>query len=154
MATQARERHKKTKRFILLTIVVFLQQTSGPDQPISSKRRMFCSKAPGASFSGVLGRPGIFGRSSVMRTQKKNRSRLATFVIGAIVATLANAPVGAVGLRSVIRDCGGDGESYCQGVGYGAPMQACLARHYKKLTPACRTIMDRLNKGETVEIFG
>ena len=86
-----------------------------------------------------------------MRTQKKNLSRL---VLILIAATLANTPVGAVGLRAVIRDCGGDGESYCQGVGYGAPMQACLARHYKKLTPACRAIMDRLNKGETVEIFG
>ena len=89
-----------------------------------------------------------------MQTQKKHRSRPAIFIIGALIAMLANTPVSAVGLRSVIRDCGGDGESYCQGVGYGAPMQTCLARHYKKLTPACRAIMDRLNKGENVEIFG
>lgn len=60
----------------------------------------------------------------------------------------------AVGLRQVIRDCGDDGRAYCDGVGYGAPMQTCLARNYKKLTPACKGVMDRLNKGESVEILG
>jgi hypothetical protein len=89
-----------------------------------------------------------------MRTQIKNWSRIAIVAICASAGMIPATPVGAVGLRAVIRDCGGDGENYCQGVGYGAPMQECLARHYKKLTPACRTIMDRLNKGETVEIFG
>lgn len=89
-----------------------------------------------------------------MRAYLETRSRLGIFAAAVIVSMLAIMPAGAVGLRAVIRDCGGDGESYCQGVGYGTPMQACLARHYKKLTPACRDIMDRLNKGETVEIFG
>jgi hypothetical protein len=89
-----------------------------------------------------------------MKMKIKRWSRLVMLAIGASAATVSSAPVGAVGLRAVIRDCGGDGETYCQGVGYGAPMQSCLARHYKKLTPACRTIMDRLNKGESVEIFG
>jgi len=60
----------------------------------------------------------------------------------------------AVGLRQVIRDCGDDGRAYCDGVGYGAPMQTCLARNYKKLPPACKGVMDRLNKGESVEILG
>ena len=60
----------------------------------------------------------------------------------------------AVGLRQVIRDCGDDGKAFCDGVGYGAPMQACLARNYRKLTPACKQVMDRLNKGESVEILG
>jgi len=67
---------------------------------------------------------------------------------------LLAAPAGAVGLRQVISDCGADGKTYCDGVGYGAPMQACLARNYKKLTPACKQVMDRLNKGESVEILG
>ena len=89
-----------------------------------------------------------------MRMKIKRRYGVLMLAIGASAATLSSAPVGAVGLRAVIRDCGGDGETYCQGVGYGAPMQSCLARHYKKLTPACRVIMDRLNKGEEVEIFG
>lgn len=66
----------------------------------------------------------------------------------------AAAPAGAVPLRKVISDCGADGKAYCAGVGYGAPMQACLARNKKKLTPACRAIIDRLDKGEEVEIFG
>jgi hypothetical protein len=89
-----------------------------------------------------------------MRTRNAKRFMFGIFALGAIAATILAGPADAVGLRAVIRDCGGDGESYCQGVGYGAPMQDCLARHYKKLTPACRAIMDRLNKGETVEIFG
>ena len=89
-----------------------------------------------------------------MTTQLKNWSRRVILVFGASAGLMSSTPVAAVGLRAVIRDCGGDGETYCQGVGYGAPMQSCLARHYKKLTPACRVIMDRLNKGETVEIFG
>lgn len=63
-------------------------------------------------------------------------------------------PAGAVGLRQVISDCGADGKAHCAGVGYGAPMQACLARHKARLTPACRAIIDRLEKGEEVEIFG
>lgn len=75
-----------------------------------------------------------------------------TLIILAILA--AAAPAQAVPLRKVISDCGGDGKIYCEGVGYGAPMQACLARHKSKLTPACRAIMDRLEKGEEVEIFG
>jgi hypothetical protein len=89
-----------------------------------------------------------------MFANSETRSRLGIFALAIIASMLSTTSAGAVGLRAVIRDCGGDGESYCQGVGYGAPMQACLARHYKKLTPACRAIMDRLNNGETVEIFG
>jgi hypothetical protein len=61
---------------------------------------------------------------------------------------------GAVPLRQVIRDCGSDGKAYCDGVGYGAPMQACLSRNKKRLSPACRAIIDRLDKGEEVEILG
>lgn len=64
------------------------------------------------------------------------------------------APARAVGLRQVISDCGADGKAYCDGVGYGAPMQACLARNKSRLKPACRAIIDRLEKGEEVEIFG
>lgn len=89
-----------------------------------------------------------------MRRSFRMWSRLGFFALGVITSTASVTSAQAVGLRAVIRDCGGDGESYCRGVGYGAPMQECLARHYKKLTPACRAIMDRLNKGETVEIFG
>ena len=67
---------------------------------------------------------------------------------------LLPAPAAAVPLRQVIRDCGADGRAYCDGVGYGAPMQACLSRNRKRLTPACRAIIERLDKGEEVEIFG
>ena len=60
----------------------------------------------------------------------------------------------AIGLRQVIRDCGPDGKLYCKGVGYGAPMQACLLRNKEKLTPVCRAVVDRLDKGEKVTLFG
>jgi hypothetical protein len=33
-------------------------------------------------------------------------------------------------------------------------MQACLSRNKKRLAPACRAIIDRLEKGEEVEVFG
>lgn len=64
------------------------------------------------------------------------------------------APAAAVGLRQIISDCGSDGKAYCEGVGYGAPMQSCLSRNKKKLAPACRAIIERLEQGEEVEIFG
>ncbi len=71
-----------------------------------------------------------------------------------LASLLAAAPASAVPLRQVISDCGSDGKAYCEGVGYGAPMQACLSRNKKKLTPACRAIIDRLEKGEGVDILG
>jgi hypothetical protein len=81
------------------------------------------------------------------------RAFAAVILAFAAVAGMAGA-ANAVGLRQVIRDCGDDGKAFCDGVGYGAPMQVCLARNYKKLTPACKQVMDRLNKGESVEILG
>lgn len=86
-------------------------------------------------------------------TNFSGRTILALVLTFAAIAGTADA-ANAVGLRQVIRDCGDDGKAYCDGVGYGAPMQACLARNYKKLTPACKSVMDRLNGGESVEIFG
>lgn len=77
------------------------------------------------------------------------------FVVSVLVSLLlAAAPAWAIPLRQVIRDCGADGKAYCEGVGYGAPMQTCLARNKKKLAPACRAVIEWLEKGEEVEIFG
>ena len=81
-------------------------------------------------------------------------TRIALIGTGALFLFAAAAPANAVGLREVIRDCGADGKAHCDGVGYGKPMQACLSRNKKKLTPACRAIIDRLDRGEEVEIFG
>jgi len=78
-----------------------------------------------------------------------NRFRLACLLL-----LLLPVPAGAVGLRQVISDCGADCKAYCEGVGYGKPMQACLSRNKKRLAPACRAIIDRLDKGEEVEVFG
>jgi hypothetical protein len=60
----------------------------------------------------------------------------------------------AVGLSTVIRTCGDDSKVLCKGVSYGAPMQACLIRNKAKVTPACRRIVERLEKGEKVRVFG
>jgi hypothetical protein len=60
----------------------------------------------------------------------------------------------AVGLTSLIRICGDDSKVLCKGVSYGAPMQACLIRNKAKVTPACRKIVERLEKGEKVRVFG
>jgi hypothetical protein len=72
----------------------------------------------------------------------------------AVLFVCMAAPTAAIGLRQVIRDCGPDGKMYCKGVGYGAPMQACLSRNKEKLTPVCRAVIDRLDKGEKVTLFG
>ncbi len=75
-------------------------------------------------------------------------------LISSVLALCLVSSAGAIGLRQVIRDCGPDGKFYCKGVGYGAPMQACLSRNKEKLTPVCRAVVDRLDKGEKVTLFG
>ena len=75
-------------------------------------------------------------------------------LISAFLVLCLVSSANAIGLRQVIRDCGPDGKMYCKGVGYGAPMQACLSRNKEKLTPVCRAVIDRLDKGEKVTLFG
>ena len=75
-------------------------------------------------------------------------------VAAVMIAISLTSTVYAVGLRHVIRDCGPDGKIHCKGVGYGAPMQACLSKKKSKLTPACRASVERLEKGEKVQLFG
>lgn len=66
------------------------------------------------------------------------------------MVTAANA----VSLRQVMRDCGDDSRALCAGVGYGDPMQACLSRNKASLSEACKAIVDRLENGEKVRLFG
>ena len=75
-------------------------------------------------------------------------------LIALIAAFSLTGTAEAVSLSKVIRDCGDDGKAYCKGVGYGAPMQACLSQNKAKLSPQCKAIIDRLDKGEKVGIFG
>jgi hypothetical protein len=85
------------------------------------------------------------------RDLEKLKHKFAAIVFSAILfATTAHS----IGLRQVIRDCGPDGKVYCKGVGYGAPMQACLLKNRAKLTPICKAVVDRLAKGEKVRLFG
>jgi hypothetical protein len=74
--------------------------------------------------------------------------------VAALLILAFAAPASAVGLRQVIRDCGQDGKIHCRGVSYGAPIQACLSRNKAKLTPVCRAVVERLDKGEKVRLFG
>lgn len=77
--------------------------------------------------------------------------KVGSIALAAIVfATAAHA----VSLREIIRDCGTDGKKYCKGVSYGAPMQACLSKQKDKLSPKCRAIVERLEKGEKVRLLG
>lgn len=59
----------------------------------------------------------------------------------------------AASLREVIRTCGDDGKRYCEGVGYGKPMQTCLSTNKSKLAPSCHTLVERLDAGEKVTLF-
>lgn len=71
-----------------------------------------------------------------------------------LASTLAAAsPAAPAKLSEVIRVCGDDGKRLCQGVGYGKPMQDCLASRKDKLTPACRALVERLESGEKVTLF-
>ena len=76
-------------------------------------------------------------------------------LIAVIVFSLFSAiPAHAVSLSEVIRKCGDDGKALCKGVGYGQPMQDCLVAKKSKVSPQCKPIIDRLEKGEKVGIFG
>jgi hypothetical protein len=59
----------------------------------------------------------------------------------------------AVTLAEIIRNCRADGKTYCPNSSYGKPMQACLSEHMSQLSPSCKDIVARLNKGEKVSFF-
>lgn len=59
----------------------------------------------------------------------------------------------AVSVGEMISKCGDDGEAYCEGVGYGDPMQDCLQANYSSLSGDCQSVMDRINGGERVTLF-
>ncbi len=70
------------------------------------------------------------------------------------VATLTlTSTASAVSLSEIISKCGDDSKAYCRGVGYGDPMEACLEKHYAKLTQSCKVVVDRIKGGEKVSLF-
>ncbi len=71
---------------------------------------------------------------------------------GMIVLALCGQAM-AVSIGEMSRDCGDDAKAYCDGVGYGDAMQACLEAHEDKLTPQCKAIITRLKGGEGVSLF-
>lgn len=73
------------------------------------------------------------------------------FLVAMLVMMTGSA--GAASLREVIRSCGDDGKKLCNGVKYGKPMQACLAKNKSELQPTCRQLVERLQQGEKVTLF-
>ena len=59
----------------------------------------------------------------------------------------------AVSLGDLIGKCGDDAKAYCDGVGYGDPMQQCLDDHYKKLSESCKVVIQKLRDGEKVTLL-
>jgi len=92
-------------------------------------------------------------RISVIKQGQVNM-RFKSIVAIAVFAGASATTAQAVSLSEVIRKCGDDGKAFCKGVGYGKPMQDCLSANKSKLSPQCKPIMDRLEKGEKVGIFG
>ena len=76
-----------------------------------------------------------------------------SFILGFLVSLAFTGGALAVSVFEISGKCGDDGKAYCEGVGYGQPMQDCLNAHYKKLSPACKLVMDRINGGEKVSVF-
>lgn len=78
-----------------------------------------------------------------------------TRILALLIAftALASVHVHAATLREVIRTCGDDSKKLCEGVGYGKPMQDCLSANKPKLTPQCKALVTRLDKGEKVTLF-
>ena len=66
---------------------------------------------------------------------------------------LTTSQVMAVSVWELSRVCGDDAKAYCDGVGYGDAMQACLDKNYGSLSSGCRAIMDRIRDGEGVSLF-
>jgi hypothetical protein len=71
----------------------------------------------------------------------------------ALLSLLCAGTAHAITIWEIRRACGGDGTTYCPKVSYGEPMKACLNKTAKKLTPACKAVMKRLNAGEKVRLF-
>ena len=78
---------------------------------------------------------------------------LRTIAWAATAVLVLTSTASAVSLSEIISKCGDDSKAYCQGVGYGDPMQACLEKHYAKLSPSCKTVVDRIKGGEKVSLF-
>lgn len=75
-------------------------------------------------------------------------------ILGAVLAAvLFTSSASAVSVGEIISKCGDDSKQYCEGVGYGDPMEACLEKHYANLEPACKVIVDRIRSGESVSLF-
>ena len=69
------------------------------------------------------------------------------------VMLLATGHAMAVSVWELSQVCGEDAKKWCDGVGYGDPMQQCIDANYSKLTKDCAAIADRIRGGEKVRLF-
>jgi len=74
-------------------------------------------------------------------------------ILGALSLALYSSSALAVSLGQLIGKCGDDGKQFCEGVGYGDPMQKCLDEHFKELTEDCKIVMQKLRDGEKVTLL-
>jgi hypothetical protein len=94
------------------------------------------------------------GQMLVLRVVGSTFAYMRKFALTLLLTLSTASAAHAVGLSTVIRICGDDSKALCKGVSYGAPMQACLIKNKAKVTTACRKIVERLEKGEKVRVFG
>ena len=98
--------------------------------------------------------PLLSGPAACQTFQRPYLRHMQKLALTLLLTLAAAASAHAVGLTTLIRICGDDSKALCKGVSYGAQMQACLVKNKAKVTPACRKIVERLEKGEKVRVFG
>lgn len=76
-----------------------------------------------------------------------------SMMLAGLMMAFSMGAASAVSVPELAGKCGDDGKAWCEGVGYGEPMQTCLNQNYKKLMPQCKAVMDRINGGERVTLF-
>jgi hypothetical protein len=76
-----------------------------------------------------------------------------TVIAGAALIAMVSTQAMAVSVAQLISKCGGDAKTYCDGVGYGDPMQECLDKNFKKLTDDCKIVVQKLRDGEKVTLL-
>lgn len=85
------------------------------------------------------------------RPNLEKRMRRFALVVGLGFALAG--PAQAVTVWELSGTCGDDAKAYCDGVGYGDAMTACLNTHKKQISAGCRGLVDRINGGEKVSLF-
>ena len=92
-------------------------------------------------------------KAEVALTRSRWVEDMHRLILALALTLVATGSALAVSVFEISGKCGDDGKKYCEGVGYGQAMSDCLNAHYKQLSPDCKLVMDRINKGEKVSVF-